>query len=229
VPIILIFLIFIGVGVFLFRRHSLAKRQRRRNTWGAGLYPQAPPTSSFGSTERAYEEARVAGMAPNAYAAAPPPQPPMMQFTPAPPMAPPPMMSMAPPPQAYNSPAMLTPNMSPYSAIGPGAPMGGFGAGAIVPSGAAAQASVKCSFVPSMPDELPISAGEPIRLLAEYDDGWALCENTRGEQGMVPLDCLDRGNGVPTTPTSTASFNGSRSQRRASSLVGAGIRGPMQY
>lgn len=52
---------------------------------------------------------------------------------------------------------------------------------------------VKCTFIPTLPDELSIVTGETIRVVAEYDDGWALCFNGRGEQGMAPLACLDRG------------------------------------
>jgi len=47
-------------------------------------------------------------------------------------------------------------------------------------------------FNPSLPDELSISTGERVRVLAEYDDGWALCSNDRREQGVVPLECLER-------------------------------------
>ncbi|KJA13692.1 hypothetical protein HYPSUDRAFT_95414, partial [Hypholoma sublateritium FD-334 SS-4] len=49
---------------------------------------------------------------------------------------------------------------------------------------------VICTFITTLPDELAITIGESIRVLAEYDDGWALCMNTSGEQGMVPLECL---------------------------------------
>ncbi len=44
-----------------------------------------------------------------------------------------------------------------------------------------------------LPDELRIRVGDAMRVLAEYDDGWGLCESTSGERGMVPLQCLDRG------------------------------------
>jgi len=53
---------------------------------------------------------------------------------------------------------------------------------------------VKSIFEPRMPDELRIRVGEALRVLAEYDDGWAFCESARGERGMIPLECLDRGN-----------------------------------
>ncbi|KAG7448281.1 uncharacterized protein BT62DRAFT_877298, partial [Guyanagaster necrorhizus] len=47
-------------------------------------------------------------------------------------------------------------------------------------------------FIPSLPDELPITNGETIQIIQEFDDGWALCVNGREEQGMVPLECLER-------------------------------------
>lgn len=53
-------------------------------------------------------------------------------------------------------------------------------------------AIVKSTFIPTLPDELSLKMGETLRVLNEYDDGWALCANRMGEQGMVPLDCLDR-------------------------------------
>ncbi|KAI0070954.1 hypothetical protein K474DRAFT_1578590, partial [Panus rudis PR-1116 ss-1] len=52
---------------------------------------------------------------------------------------------------------------------------------------------VRCMFLPSLPDELHITTGEVVRIVGEFDDGWALCANARGEQGVVPLECLDRG------------------------------------
>jgi hypothetical protein len=65
------------------------------------------------------------------------------------------------------------------------------------PSGAMpAMAKVKATFIPTMPDELTISIGEIVRVKKEYDDGWASCVNVKGEQGMIPLECLDKGNGL---------------------------------
>ena len=51
--------------------------------------------------------------------------------------------------------------------------------------------TVVSTFITTLPDELAITVGESIRVLAEYDDGWALCLNSRGEQGMIPMECLD--------------------------------------
>ncbi|KAG9041098.1 hypothetical protein FS842_002723 [Serendipita sp. 407] len=54
-------------------------------------------------------------------------------------------------------------------------------------------ATVKRTFTPSRPDELSILIGERVRVIIDYDDGWALCEKTAtGEQGVIPQECLDR-------------------------------------
>ncbi|KAI0340039.1 hypothetical protein BDW22DRAFT_1315858, partial [Trametopsis cervina] len=81
-------------------------------------------------------------------------------------------------------------------------------------------AVVRCTFVPNLPDELSITAGESIRVLSEYDDGWALCANERGEQGVVPLECLQQRMAPNPTPgmylgQGTGDW---RMSRRASSL-----------
>ncbi|KIK71007.1 hypothetical protein GYMLUDRAFT_144837, partial [Collybiopsis luxurians FD-317 M1] len=52
------------------------------------------------------------------------------------------------------------------------------------------RAAVRCTFVPNFPDELTILNGEMLDILQEFDDGWVLCVNSRGEKGMVPLECL---------------------------------------
>lgn len=93
-------------------------------------------------------------------------------------------------------------------------------------------ATVISTFKPTLPDELTIRLGQPIRVLAEYDDGWSLCTNLdgSGEQGMVPLECLDRRNGKRKASTigkgSNMSFHAlepnrditTRGSRRISSL-----------
>ncbi|KAI9466071.1 hypothetical protein BJY52DRAFT_320842 [Lactarius psammicola] len=56
-------------------------------------------------------------------------------------------------------------------------------------------ALVRVTFVPQLPDELAIAPGETLYIRTEFDDGWALCANARGEQGMVPLECLEGGGG----------------------------------
>jgi hypothetical protein len=51
---------------------------------------------------------------------------------------------------------------------------------------------VQSTFMPSLPDELAISIGELLTVLQEYTDGWLLCKNDKGEQGMVPIRCLGK-------------------------------------
>ncbi|KAK3985166.1 hypothetical protein QBC44DRAFT_163376 [Cladorrhinum sp. PSN332] len=50
---------------------------------------------------------------------------------------------------------------------------------------------VQLDFKPTLQDELSLKAGQVVRLLHEYDDGWALCIRLdRSEQGVVPRTCL---------------------------------------
>lgn len=52
---------------------------------------------------------------------------------------------------------------------------------------------VQLDFKPSMQDELDLHAGQLVRMLHEYDDGWALCiRMDRSQQGVVPRTCLSK-------------------------------------
>lgn len=75
-------------------------------------------------------------------------------------------------------------------------------------------AIIRCTFIPSLPDELSITTGELVTVVNEYDDGWALCANVRGEQGMVPLECLAKDTAAPSAPELDW-----KNAQRASSLV----------
>jgi hypothetical protein len=65
---------------------------------------------------------------------------------------------------------------------------------------------VQLDFKPSMQDELGLNAGQLVRMLHEYDDGWALCiRMDRSQQGVVPRTCLSKHpvkprNGPPRQP-----------------------------
>jgi len=100
-----------------------------------------------------------------------------------------PHVTVTPPPMSYNSVAPATPTVHPPS-LSPGND-------AVVSVSMERSSSsivhIKCTFIPSLPDELSITTGETVRMLAEYDDGWAMCLNGQGEQGMVPVECLDLG------------------------------------
>lgn len=52
---------------------------------------------------------------------------------------------------------------------------------------------VACTFVPSLPDELAIRPGEPLRMLEEYEDEWCLVQRVGkvdAERGVVPRFCV---------------------------------------
>lgn len=52
---------------------------------------------------------------------------------------------------------------------------------------------VQMDFKPSMGDELELKSGELVRLMHEYDDGWALCSRMdRSQQGVCPRTCLSQ-------------------------------------
>ncbi|EDN09521.1 SH3 domain-containing protein [Histoplasma capsulatum] len=90
--------------------------------------------------------------------------------------------SDAPPP---DSPAISMDSATAAAVAGAGA---GAGAGAAGPLNVH---RVQLDFVPSMEDELELRAGQLVRLVHEYDDGWALCVRLdRSGQGVVPRTCL---------------------------------------
>ncbi|KAI0852714.1 hypothetical protein F5Y00DRAFT_153509 [Daldinia vernicosa] len=50
---------------------------------------------------------------------------------------------------------------------------------------------VQLDFNPTLEDEMDLKAGQLVRLLHEYDDGWSLCIRLdRSKQGVVPRTCL---------------------------------------
>lgn len=50
---------------------------------------------------------------------------------------------------------------------------------------------VQMDFNPSMDDELGLRVGQLVRVVHEYDDGWALCVRLdRSQQGVAPRTCL---------------------------------------
>jgi len=85
------------------------------------------------------------------------------------------------------------------------------------------RALVKRGFIPSLPDELPVNIGDMIFVVTSYDDGWCLCRNGQGDQGMVPLECLNRSeapkHGLGSQEVSRLDTrDDQRMSRRASSL-----------
>ncbi|KAM0343973.1 hypothetical protein ACHAPU_008031 [Fusarium lateritium] len=98
-----------------------------------------------------------------------------------------PLMAAAP-----GSPAGSEYSNSPVTPGGPEIPSAG--AAAIAAAGGPANSAVhriQLDFKPTMDDELELRAGDLVRLLHEYDDGWALCIRLdRSRQGVVPRTCL---------------------------------------
>lgn len=195
----------LALMVFLVRKLFLRKRQSRRDTWGAGVFPKGDFGDHHG--QDVFEKPPMRSLSP-----------PPLPEKPVTPISAVPML--APPPTSYNN--APAPSMSPTLQPAAGSP-----AVALSPAGAGF-AHVRCTFIPTLPDELSIAMGESVRVLNEYDDGWALCINNRNEQGVVPLECLDR-NSAPSRPgqylgQGTGDW---RMSRRASSLYAA--QGPMRY
>ncbi|POR38375.1 Uncharacterized protein TPAR_01428 [Tolypocladium paradoxum] len=100
---------------------------------------------------------------------------------------PPQLHGMAPP-----SPAGTEFSMS--SVTTGSAPPPSNGAAAIAAAGGPQNSSVhrvQLDFKPTLEDEMHLRAGELVRLLHEYDDGWALAIRLdRSQQGVVPRTCL---------------------------------------
>ncbi|KAI1749973.1 hypothetical protein F4782DRAFT_510884 [Xylaria castorea] len=81
---------------------------------------------------------------------------------------------------------------------------------------------VQLDFKPSMGDELDLQAGQLVRVLHEYDDGWALCIRLdRSKQGVVPRTCLS------TRPVKPRPAGGPPGSRNGGPPVNpSGPRGP---
>ncbi|MCJ1398212.1 hypothetical protein MMC11_001409 [Xylographa trunciseda] len=70
---------------------------------------------------------------------------------------------------------------------------------------------IQLDFKPSMEDELELKAGQLVRLLHEYDDGWALCIRLdRSQQGVAPRTCLSARPVKPRSKRSGSTSSGIR-------------------
>jgi hypothetical protein len=212
--------VILAILAFFIRKRYIKNRRRKTLTWGAGIlskpissadmiFNNTGPVSTAEDTRRAQQQYHQQAFSyDNSDVVSPGSDFARQQIT----------AIIAPPPMSYNNPVppsvlgLQSPGlMSPTASTGTtAAAVAATRAGPTPPSSAAA--TVQCTFIPTLPDELSISTGETVRVLGEYDDGWALCVNGKGEQGMVPLECLDRGE--PAV----------RNSRRASSLIAGGGR-----
>ncbi|KAK4444881.1 variant SH3 domain-containing protein [Podospora aff. communis PSN243] len=106
-------------------------------------------------------------------------------------------LTMPMPPAMSGAPAPPSPAGTEFSmhSVAPGQPIGpSSSAAAIAAAGGPPQSTVHrvtLDFKPTLDDEMGLTAGQLIRLLHEYDDGWALCIRLdRSQQGVVPRTCL---------------------------------------
>ncbi|KAF7979615.1 hypothetical protein HWV62_41944 [Athelia sp. TMB] len=183
-----LFIALVSVIVFFVRRRAIRAREEKRQTWNKNIFTK--------QQEARAEQEKVFSTEPApAYTEI---SPPPMSFNA---ILPPSQAMFAPRPTSESavstSPTLRSlthPAPAPKAAPAPVTPAT---PAAAVPMDRSAptSAAICCTFIPCLPDELSISTGETVRVLAEYDDGWAMCVNANGEQGMVPTECLDRGTG----------------------------------
>ena len=215
--IVIVILLAMGALAFFFLRGRLIQRRTaRRATWTANAWrrPAADASSEKGATEThsiSLSDIDAAADAPstrgNEGGAA------QIQVLIIPRKSPPPYI-----PQTGESPvSQLRSHNSPVYSSAP-SPQPSAVRTVASESAQDVMALVRVTFVPQLPDELAITPGETVYIRTEFDDGWALCANTRGEQGMVPLECLE-GGGSQFAELALPSVNWhNRDSRRVSSL-----------
>ncbi len=210
--VIVLLLALCAVAFFVFRRYRIQRRVTRRATWTANLSPNPNfdaslekgvdhdhTVSANAPIEMASQLSKEGG---NGQEKALPPfrsiaRKPPLPYSPVSPAAPSPVNS-------HNTLDARAPSMDSASVT------------TVVSTPVQdVPAIVRLAFIPQLPDELAITPGETLYIRTEFDDGWALCYNSRGKQGMVPLECLDGGGGQ------FAGVSHLRTMRRASSLNSA--------
>jgi hypothetical protein len=188
---------------FVLRRRQIRRRIARRVTWTPNLAPQP----NFDSLEKGTSDApiEVASQSSkeggNGHEKVPSP---VRNIARKPPLPYSPVSPTAPSQTRSNSPDARAPSVRSASV-------------SVVTSTPTQEMSalVRMTFIPQLPDELAITPGETLYIQTEYDDGWAFCVNAGGKDGMVPLECLEGGQGQ------FAGLSHLRTMRRASSLRSA--------
>ncbi|KAI5239130.1 hypothetical protein E4T43_06914 [Aureobasidium subglaciale] len=132
---------------------------------------------------------------------------------------------------SFNIDSPTTPSAGAKAEVGmasvvPVAALAGGASGAIIadPPGSTVH-RVQLEFKPSMDDELELKVGQIVRVLHEYDDGWALCmKMDRSQQGVAPRTCLSK---LPLKPRPTGPPPGAKNgPPRAAPRAGPGAMGP---
>ncbi|KLO14910.1 hypothetical protein SCHPADRAFT_902899 [Schizopora paradoxa] len=224
------------IVLFVIRKVYIRRRERKRNTWGAGLYPSYNDKDSSSGEHQALTANEPVptpitsssfGVTGAGYGAAPLPHTPdwqndqmssRAQMAPASTMATP-SFYITPPPASYNN--AVTEDA--YGGLAPAAPT----------AAATETAIVNKTYQPTLGDELAVTVGEVVQVLRAFDDGWALCQNARGDKGVVPVQCMDWvQNANPRTGVQQGQSmygqdvkgNGEWGNKRLSSLSGHGPR-----
>jgi hypothetical protein len=205
-----------AVAFFVFRRYRIQKRVARRVTWTTNLAPHTfdgalekgvdhdPAVSSDARVVTASQSSKETKEEGNEQGRS---LPPVRNIARKPPLPYSPVTPIAPSPSQQS-------HLSIPDARAPSMDSAGV---STVPSTPVPEvpALVRMTFLSQLPDELAITPGETLYIRTEFDDGWALCANSRGEQGMVPLECIEGGGGQ------FAGRSELRTMRRASSLNSA--------
>ncbi|EEB98966.1 hypothetical protein MPER_01432, partial [Moniliophthora perniciosa FA553] len=161
-----------AIIVFLVRKRMVAHRKDNRSNWGTIPPPAMTTVPLTTPAVEAFRDAYPRSASP------PPPVPPVPHILIQGVDGDRGSVSIPPPPAQALAPAPFLAPPSAYNTLPPPPPIIG---GTIV----------RRTFIPNMDDELWITTGETIKVLQDYDDGWALCENAQMQRGMVPLECLD--------------------------------------
>ncbi|KAF7190634.1 hypothetical protein HII31_07793 [Pseudocercospora fuligena] len=153
--------------------------------------PDSPPSNPFDEPERKSNESNGAAVAAAATAA-----------------------SKHSPKSSWEGSEPATPRNAQFGTAA-AVPVGGPANGPVGPRQPNNVHRVQLDFKPSMDDELELRSGQLVRMLHEYDDGWALCiRMDRSQQGVAPRTCLSK---VPVKP---------RPQGPPPQGAGPGPRGP---
>jgi hypothetical protein len=155
-----IFVAFVFIGLFFYRRRMIQKRKALRGKWAIKPFEIGTPKdfrkgdeNMMGATQNMVQVSAIASL----------PSPNLSRGS---------AVTDA-PPQYMTSKTGSMNKIAPDSKI------------------------VKHAFVPTRPDELQVEMGDRLRVLKEYDDGWASCVNMSAssdadqnqKQGMVPMAC----------------------------------------
>ncbi|KAI5122211.1 hypothetical protein M0805_002700 [Coniferiporia weirii] len=190
-------LVGLALVIFAVRKTFIRRRKRRRNTWGAGVYPEINVTEKYGDNPTRLDAPPVpekASLSSGYLSTNMGAQPRTPVWAPPRPVSPnPSTYYVTPPPMSYNN-AMMDNTSLAAAPVGPRpVSTSSLGWGEAQPQSSAIEtAMVRVLYIPTLPDELSITTGEVVQVVKAFDDGWAMCRNARGEQGVVPLECLDR-------------------------------------